>query len=244
MQPLAIVTGTSRGIGLAVAQALLDRGWGVLGASRGPAGEELGPRYKHTRLDLSDLTAVEAWGRTEVAPQVAAAPRVALVNNAGILDPLGPADGLPLADLDTHLRVNLTTPTWLAGLVVHHTAPRTPVRIINLSSGAATKPYPGWIAYCSGKAGLQMAGEVLAIEPEAYGEERDLAVVSYAPNVVATAMQAQLRAADETVFPLRQRFVELHEEGGLVDAQGPAVEIANLCGSDGLPAHSTMRFSP
>jgi benzil reductase ((S)-benzoin forming) len=187
---------------------------------------------------------VEPWADRALAPRVAAAPRVALVNNAGTLDPIGPASRLSLADLDAHLRLNLTTPTWLAGFVLRHASRTTPVRVVNLSSGAATQPYPGWSAYCAGKAGLQMSGEVLAAEQEAYGASGDLAVVSYAPHVVATAMQAQLRATEEAVFPLRQRFVDLHEGGELVDASGPAAEIADLCAADGLPAHTTARFAP
>lgn len=244
MKPFALVTGTSRGIGLAVAQALLERGWSVLGVARSAAPNGLGPGYEHAQVDLGTLTAVEPWAERVVAPRVSAAPRVALVNNAGVLDPVGPATELSLEDLDAHLRINLTAPTWLAGFVVRHVTDPAPVRVVNVSSGAANKPYPGWTAYCAGKAGLQMTGEVLAAEHEAYGAARDLAVVSYAPHVVATAMQAQLRAMEEAVFPLRQRFVDLYERGELVDAAGPAAEIADLCAADDLPVHTTTRFEP
>lgn len=244
MKPLALVTGTSRGIGLEVARTLLGRGWQVLGAARTAAPEDLGPGYEHTSIDLADLTRLESWARSALPERLAGAPRVALVNNAALLDPVGPATALSLEALDAHLRVNLTAPTWLAGFVVAHAAEGSPVRVINVSSGAATRPYPGWTAYCAGKAGLKMTGEVLAEETAAYGVDRDLSVVTYAPHVVATAMQDQLRATDEARFPMRERFVALHEDGELVDAAGPAAEIADLCAADDLPPLVTTRFDP
>ena len=247
MSAFALVTGSSRGIGAATCRALASRGWNVLGLARGPApdGAPEGG-YEHARLDLADLAALERWARDELAPRLAGVRRVALVNNAALLAPVGPATELALDELHRHVTVNLTAPIWLAGFVVAHAPPSAPVRVVNLSSGAATRAYPGWSAYCSSKAGLAMAGEVLAAEVEAHPAlaGRDLAVVTYAPHVVATAMQAELRAQSERAFPMRGRFVELAETGALVAPEGPAEEIADLCGRDDLPLHSALRYQP
>ena len=113
-------------------------------------------------------------------------------------------------------------------------------------SGAAVNPYPGWAAYCAGKAALRMAGQVLGLEaaevPALAG--RDLAVVAYPPHVVATAMQEAIRATSPEQFPRRQKFALLHESGALVTPDGPAAEIAELLGSDGLPPFSERRYEP
>ena len=246
MARLAIVTGTSRGIGLATAAALLERGWSVLGVARSAAPKELRrDGYEHARLDLSDLAATGAWLEGEYAPRGALgdAERVGLVNNAALLQPVAAVHRLEPEALARAACANLAAPIWLAGFVLRH-APRAPVRIVELSSGAASSPYAGWSAYCATKAGLDMAARVLARELEEVDDlrGRDVAVVSYAPGVVATQMQAELRAADARDFPRRQRFVELHEGGELVDPARPAAEIADLLEADGLPPLSERRF--
>ena len=248
MERLGIVTGTSRGIGAAVARALAERGWGVVGLARGEAPGELAHQIHHQRLDLSDLTGVQAWFEGPFLERfpLGRAARVGLVNNAGALAPVGPATGLSAAELGASLAVNVAAPVWLAGFVLGHAAPHAAVRVVNLSSGAASRAYPGWSAYCAGKAALHMAGEVLAGEAQAYPEleGRDLAVVSYAPHVVETRMQETLRATSEALFPMRQHFVDLAQRGELVSPEGPAAEIADLLERDDLPLHSTTRYQP
>jgi len=249
MTRLALVTGTSRGIGTAVALALLDRGWSVQGMARGEAPPELAREgYRHERLDLSDLSALEHWFEEDFAPRMGelGATRVGLVNNAALLAPVGPATSLDASELATHLAVNVVAPTWLAGAVLRRAPREAVLRVVNLSSGAATSAYPGWSAYCAGKAALAMTGEVLALESEAYPElaGRDLGVVTYAPNVVATRMQEELRGTPHELFPLHQRFVELKETGSLVAPEGPAAEIADLLERNDLPAHLVARYEP
>ncbi len=244
---LAIVTGTSRGIGAAVARELLERDWRVMGCARGPAASELnGERYQHRVLDLSDTQAVEGWfeGEFAAASGIAQAERVGLVNNAAVVGTALVRD-LDLKEVARALTVNVALPVWLAGLVLR-LAPDCPVRVVDISSGAATSAVPGWATYCASKAALHMSGEVLVRELEEARAlaGRDLRVVSYAPNVVATAIQEELRALSVECFPRRELFVDLEREGRLVDAAGPAREIARLLEDDGLPLHSTLRFLP
>ncbi|MAF65533.1 MAG: short-chain dehydrogenase [Planctomycetes bacterium] len=244
---LAIVTGTSRGIGAAVARELLERDWRVMGCARGPAAPGLGgERYHHRTLDLADTGAVKRWfeGGFPATSDIAAAERVGLVNNAAVLG-TDLVEDLDLAATVRALTVNVAVPVWLAGLVLRH-APDCPVRVVDLSSGAATSAVPGWAAYCAGKAALHMAGTVLAEElaqaPALAG--RDLRLVSYAPHVVATSMQEEIRATSPERFPCLEAFIDLEREGRLVGAEGPAREIADLLASDDLPPHSTRRFEP
>ena len=123
-------------------------------------------------------------------------------------------------------------------------APAIPLRIVNVSSGAATRASPGRSAYCQSTAALDMAGAVLAEElgevPALMG--RDVAVVSYSPGVVDTAMQEQLRAADESSFPRKQRFVDLFTSGELVRPEEPALEIVEFLVADAPPPFSRRRL--
>jgi len=242
----ALVTGTSRGLGSAVARALLDRGWTVTGIARGPAPAELAhERYEHRELDLSDLPRTATVVERELAGTMRPGlRRAALVNNAGRVEPVGPVHALDAAELLKTLVLNAATPIWLSGFLLRHF--RCPLRIVDVSSGAARSPYPGWSAYCASKAALAMADRVLATEIDEVPAlaQRDIAVVTYAPHVVATRMQETVRTAATEDFPRRARFVELHERGDLVAPEGPAREIAELCDADGLPAHSELRFRP
>lgn len=245
----AVVTGTSRGLGPAIARALLDRGWDVVGVARSAAAPGLeGERYTHLELDLSDPQALESALAGDLGQRLApaGAPRLALVNNAARLGPVGPVTSLDAPALAAHLAVNVAAPARLAGALLAAAPDGVALRIVNVSSGAATRAYPGWTAYCAGKAALAMTSAVLAAELESYAalERRDVRIVDYSPHVVATAMQAALRATDPADFPLRQRFVDLHEAGDLVPPEGPAREIADLLASDELPVHSTRRFQP
>lgn len=248
MKKYAIVTGTSRGIGTFTALELLKRGWEVVGLARGEAPPELGDNfYKHHRLDLEDMEAVDAWCQANLSQErLSSYGRLGLVSNAASIEPVGPACSLSSRELSAHLVVNVVAPTFMAGFFLKHAPTRSLLTVINLSSGAATKAYPGWTAYCASKAALRMTGEVLAAELQTYPEllGRNVAVVTYAPNIVDTRMQEDLRAMDETRFPAQQQFVDLHQGGLLVPANGPAKEIADLLDRDGLPPYSELRYQP
>ncbi|MGM0576425.1 MAG: SDR family NAD(P)-dependent oxidoreductase [Myxococcota bacterium] len=242
---LAIVTGTSRGLGLAVARTLLDEGWSVLGSARSEApGELCRDGYSHVIADLSEPAAAaerfeeavdDLMGRVE--PE-----RLGLVNNAGVLAPIAPTPDLGPDDLIRALTVNVAAPVWLMGLLVRR-ASDVPLRIVNIGSGASTSAYPGWSAYCSTKAALRMAGMVLGAELEEVPdlEGRDVAVVDFAPGVVATGMQERIRATDASRFPRRAKFVELHETGQLLEPGEPAAEVSRILASDDLPPFSERR---
>ena len=242
-QDLAFVTGTSRGIGHAVAVELLARGVEVVGVSRDePA--DLGAGYRHYRCDLADLDAV-ARVFDEVIPSEVSLEgrrRVGLVNNAAVLDCRTVAAS-DLDGLERAFRINAVVPIWLHGWLLRRTARDQQVRIVDVSSGAAQSAIPGWSAYCATKAALRMAGAVLGAELDEVGDlaGRDLSIVSYAPGVVATDMQARIRGAELTAFPRRARFDALHAERQLLDPEVPAAEIAALLRNDTLRGFSERR---
>jgi len=242
---LALVTGASTGLGHSTAVALLSGGWSVIGLARRPAPIDHGA-YRHEVLDLADLGAVEAFAsRLPESPVVASAARLGLVNNAAQLGPMRPLTRLSAADLMRASAVNAVAPLILAGAMARLAGAR-PLRIVNVSSGAATSARAGRTAYSSTKAALRLGGMALAAESVAGtgGTGRDLAVVSYEPGMVDTAMQAENRAASPEDLPDAAVFQALHAEGRLVAPGRPAAEIAALLDRDDLPPFSEFRFAP
>jgi len=238
-----VVTGTSAGLGLEVARLLLEGGWSVLGLARRAAPIDH-PGYRHRVLDLGDLPAVEALAAGLASdPVLAAATRLGLVNNAAQLGAVRPLTRLAPADLVRAHAVNVVAPLMLSGAMARLAGGR-PLRIVDVSSGAARSARAGRTVYSSTKAALRLAGMALAAESVAGtgGTARDLAVVSYEPGMVDTAMQGENRAASPDDLPDVALFVQLHAEGRLVPPRRPAAEIAAFLERDDLPAFSEHRL--
>jgi len=226
---LALVTGTSTGIGAAVARDLLERGWQVVGvARRSPQFEA--PHYRHLSLDLADVPAASAAIEREFGAILAqrAWERVGLVNNAAVA-PAGRAREIAAPELLHALTLNTVMPVWLIGFLLKHRPAGALLRIVNLSSGAAVRAIPGMAAYCSSKAALRMAGMVAAAEDDA-----DLAILSYGPGTVDTEMQLAARSMSVEAFPSAGMFRRFHAEGRLAAPELPAADIANFLGADSV----------
>jgi benzil reductase ((S)-benzoin forming) len=242
---LCVVTGTSAGIGRAVAECLLERNWQVLGIARREAALH-DAHYTHVRLDLADVDSVERYFVENFAHEFPAHDfrRMGLVNNAALFEPVGPLPKLSLRELTRALVVNGAVPVWLMGFFLRHCG-STPLRIVNVSTGAASSARAGGAAYCCGKAALLMGGRVFGDEAGhvPVGTHRDAAVYSYEPGVVDTPMQAQLRSASAEDFPSVDRFLELHARGQLIDPARPARDIADFLEQEHVPAFSEGKIA-
>jgi NAD(P)-dependent dehydrogenase (short-subunit alcohol dehydrogenase family) len=167
--PTAIVTGASRGLGLALARALADRGWNLVLDARGGDAlqqvvEELAPRTEVVALpgDVSDPAHREALVE---AARALGGPDL-LVNNASYLGP-SPQPRLadyPLDVFRTVYEVNVTAPLALIQLALPLLAQSPQGRILNVTSDAGVEGYEGWGGYGSSKAALEQLSKVLAAE--------------------------------------------------------------------------------
>ncbi|HEV2875280.1 MAG TPA: SDR family oxidoreductase [Thermoleophilaceae bacterium] len=179
----AIVTGASRGLGLALARALAERGWRLAIDARGTDGLEA------AREELSGLTDVVAvvgdvadeQHRGELVAAVGNEIDV-VVNNASALgpSPLPPLAGHPLDALEQVYRVNVLGPLGLLQLALPRMAAGG--RVVNVSSDAAVEPYEGWGGYGSSKAALDQLTRILA------AERPDLRIYSVDPGDMRTQM--------------------------------------------------------
>ncbi|MCY7315853.1 MAG: SDR family NAD(P)-dependent oxidoreductase [Rubrivivax sp.] len=224
---LTILTGASRGLGRAVAQALLARGHHVLALSRQPAQLPVPPGAQLTAwaVDLADATPVAQRLAQWLATQDAAALQSAtLINNAGVLSQLAPLSELAADDLVNALRVGLEAPALLSAAFLRATAAwAVPRKLLLVSSGLGQQAMAGSASYCAAKAGLDHLVRAVALEEAA--KPQGARVVSLAPGVIDTDMQLQLRGADPAQFADRAKFVGLKESGRL---DSPAAAAAKL----------------
>ena len=240
---IALVTGTSSGIGAAVAGQLLQKDWQVVGIARRVSVLK-DANFRQLSLDLSDVSAAPETIEREIGPVLdgQAWARIALVNNAATAGDLRPMETLGAADLQQVLTLNTVLPMWLMGFVVRHARPETALRIVNVSSGAAVHPFPGLGGYGASKAALRMAGMILGQELESPHRDVpglvDAAVISYEPGVVDTEMQTAARQQSPKDFPWVGTFVDFKRQGMLVRASVPATEIVEF-----LESTQPTRFS-
>lgn len=232
---LALVTGTSSGIGAAVARELVHRGWQVVGVARRDAKID-GAGYRHLKLDLSDTGKATAVIEREFGARLAGRSwqRVGLVNNAAT-GLAGRVQNLDADELSRSFELNTVMPLWLMGFVIKRA--KAPVRVVNVSSGAAVRAFPGLAAYCASKAALRMAGMSVSAEVE-----RDLSILSYEPGVVDTEMQLATRSKSLEEFPWGETFRRYHAEGRLVRPELPAADIVEFLESSDAERFTERRL--
>jgi NAD(P)-dependent dehydrogenase (short-subunit alcohol dehydrogenase family) len=184
--PLAIITGASRGLGLALARSLAGDGWSLVIDARGAAALE------RAADELGKLTEVVAVAGDVADPAHRAALTACageridlLVNNASVLGP-SPQPSLvsyPLDELERVYRVNVLAPLALTQLVL----PRLPDggAVVNITSDAAVEPYQGWGGYGSAKAALEQLTAILA------AEHPELRVYAVDPGDMRTQMHQE-----------------------------------------------------
>ena len=209
---VAVVTGVSRGIGAGVARIFRRQGVKVAGCARNEPSDDLD---LFRRVDVTDLDAVQAFC-DEVAGSLG--PIDLWVNNAGLLAPIGMTRDADPAAWRMLMDVNVVGVYHGARAYLNHLrAAGHRGCLINLGSGASTRAYAGWGAYCASKAAVDHLSRVLA------QEEGDVArVYCLAPGVIETAMQELVREQDDSRFPMVARFRQMHADGELLDPESPA----------------------
>jgi NAD(P)-dependent dehydrogenase (short-subunit alcohol dehydrogenase family) len=163
----ALITGASRGLGLALARGLAARGWNLILTARDPESltlvrDELA-RVTHVAALAGDVTEAEHRAALAVLARGHAG-LDALVNNAGTLgpSPLPPLLDYPVDRIGEVFRANAGAPLALIQAV--RSALKPGARIVNVTSDAAVNAYPGWGLYGASKAALEQLSAVLAAE--------------------------------------------------------------------------------
>jgi NAD(P)-dependent dehydrogenase (short-subunit alcohol dehydrogenase family) len=209
--PIALITGASRGFGLALAKGLAGRGWRLIvdardGRELEAAAGAIGTGVTAVAGDVSDPA-----HRRDLAGAVARAGGLdLLVNNASTLgpSPLPGLDRYPPDALEQVFKTNVVAPLALIQELLPHLSPGAV--IVNVTSDAAVEAYEGWGGYGASKAALDQISAVLA------AEQPGLRVYSFDPGDMRTAMHQQAfpgedisdRPEPETVVPALLRLLD------------------------------------
>jgi NAD(P)-dependent dehydrogenase (short-subunit alcohol dehydrogenase family) len=224
-----VITGASRGIGAAAAEAMAAEGAALLLLARSsegltPLAERL--RARGTRVEAMTCD-VAHYGQVEAAIDHAhewMGGLDALINNAAVIDPIAPLAAGDPADWSHHIDVNLK------GVYHGMRAALPPMRargggvIVNLSSGAAHNPLEGWSAYCAGKAATAMLTRCAHLEMKGHG----IRVFGLSPGTVATDMQRRIKASG--INPVSQMDFAQH-----APPEAPAKALVWLCTEAAAP---------
>jgi NAD(P)-dependent dehydrogenase (short-subunit alcohol dehydrogenase family) len=230
----ALVTGASKGIGVAICERLAAEGARLVVSGRDTAaldrlaarlGAEHGAETVCLPADLADAGAV-----TPLADATWAAfdGLDLLVNNAGT-SITGPATAMTRADWDTVMAVNLHSPAMLAADLGGRMADSGSGRIVTIGSAAALRALPEHYAYCASKAALVMATRVLALELGPRGVRAN----SICPTVVLTDMGVQVWGDEAKAAPMLARIpaghfaTPEHVAAAVAYLASPAAEILN-----------------
>jgi NAD(P)-dependent dehydrogenase (short-subunit alcohol dehydrogenase family) len=208
----ALVTGATRGIGKAVAQALVERGWQVVGTCRAPrrlAAEDRLPGVRYEPLDLAVARSVEKLARSLGAIDL-------LVSNAGE-SPVGPAEEIPPERLAEHFQVNLFAPVRFAQAVLPGMRERRRGTIVFIGSIRGEIATPFSSAYAASKAAVRLFAESMGMEVRSYGVR--VCVVS--PWYVRTTLPQELLARPRSPYSEALGRVKAKRDMAISGAQPP-----------------------
>lgn len=219
---LFIVTGGSKGLGYALCEQFKAKEYKILEFSRSA------PHKFSVQTDLAD----PEKSRLSVSNAIAKInnsdlDELIVINNAGALNPIGPAAKKQSDELIANLNTN-----FVSGIVViseiiakFQSAPCRKV-IANITSGAALRARFGWSLYCAAKAGMENFIRSVAMEQEK--EEFPFIPINIDPGVIDTGMQEQIRATPKYDFAEVERFIQRKNQGLLVPPEKVAAAIVRI----------------
>lgn len=217
-----VITGTSSGIGLALAQYYLEKGKKVIGISRN--NQIAHTNFTFIPCDFTNKEEVQQLSLTKYISKDHLP--ICLINNAGTIGTIRRTPLLDYKHFEEVALTNIVAPQYLSASILKDFEVGNVEFIINISSGAGQYPVASWSAYCASKAAINLFTETLDKEiKELNGKTRVFAI---APGVVDTTMQNTIRNSKEGEFSRREEFIEKYENQELRSPQEVAERIANF----------------
>ncbi|MDF3029394.1 MAG: short-chain dehydrogenase/reductase [Fluviicola sp.] len=217
---MVIITGTSRGIGKAIAENYLSLGELVIGIGRNHTISH--PNYSPIICDLNNPESVDRIS----FPQLNEEP-VIFIHNAGILGRVDYFEKLESVELARVMQVNLFAGAAILQRLLNY-IPKTRIfKSIFISSGAGKNPIASWAAYCASKAAVDLFCQTIQLEEQQLGREK-FHCLSVAPGVVDTDMQVMIRETSADSFSEVERFREYKHSNQLYSPELVAKKLYKL----------------
>jgi benzil reductase ((S)-benzoin forming) len=228
MKKYLIITGGNKGIGSGLVSAYKNNGYQIISIARSVNQSE---EYKEVNQIVLDLSKTEDLENTfsQIFNKIDkdAVERIVFINNAGTLGKIGRLENNSVSDIQNIIQINTITPFLLTSIFLKETQNwHCSKKIINISSGAAAKPYYGWSLYCASKAAIDMMTKAVAVEQETI--LNGTKIIAIYPGVVDTDMQGQIRKSSPESFIDVQRFIDLKESNSLVNIETIGQEIFEI----------------
>ena len=213
-----IITGGGSGIGRALALELAKRDRNVLIVGRDPQ-KLAAVTAENSRIESlqADVAAVD--GRNIIKDFLQEQKVDGLVHNAGVIQPIAPITEIEIADWHKCMATNLDAPLFLTQALLQNL---TGGRVLHIGSGAAHFSVTGWTAYCVSKAALFRLTESWQMEVDS------ISVSSVKPGIIDTAMQKEIREAQNMAPNKQDFFLRLHAENKLISPEVVARFLAWL----------------
>ncbi|WP_413375124.1 (S)-benzoin forming benzil reductase [Alkalihalobacillus sp. 1P02AB] len=237
----AIITGGSKGLGAAIVKQLLQEPIHIFSVARtnNPEmklfSESTEAIFEDVPFDLSETEKIpEVIKSIFKKVNLERAERIFLINNAGVITPIKPIQNADPLEISRNISINLTAPLIFSSCFIKQTEKyKLDKRIINISSGASRSPIYGWSSYGSSKAGVNLFSQTVAIEQKQ--QPFPVQVCAFAPGIIDTGMQEEIRSTDKTDFTELARFQAYKAEGHLMAANRVAKVISDLLYTNDFP---------
>ena len=212
---LFIIFGTSRGLGLALCDYILQfSGNVVLAIDRKKVTGASSDRLQRTIIDLAKTLSPAVISGLFHSPLQKNYKNLYLINNASILEPIGPIGEVDAAELKQLANINFLNYAVIINEFIRQAKNlKARKRILNITSGAAISPQYGLAGYCSTKAALEMLGGCIFLEQQVFNQVQ---IMSFRPGVINTNMQKKLRESPETNFRNSRVHEKLYRNNALL----------------------------
>lgn len=195
---MVIITGTSRGIGKAIAENYLSQGKIVIGIGRNHTIEH--SNYTPIVCDLSVPDSVEKLSFPDLNTD-----ELVFIHNAGILGEVNYFERLPGDELMKVMQVNLFSGAGILQQLLQQINRDISFKAVFISSGAGKRPIASWASYCASKAAVDLFCQTIQLEEQQLGRT-NFCCLSVEPGVVDTEMQALIRSSNKEAFSEVERF--------------------------------------
>ena len=224
-----ILTGVSAGLGKAFFDILKDTDFYLICLSRSFAEYQVklakAGNPELIRIDLNEIHEVTQKLSGARLLKNSILDEIIFINNAGTVSPIGKIGAINEQDIMRSINTNFISPVLITNFLGAACGKNNiKFRILNISTGAADKPFAGWSMYCSAKCAARMFFNVAE-------KEQEIEIENVDPGVLNTRMQDEIRNADKSDFPLVDYFKNLAEAGRLRE---PAQVAFNILKKSGL----------